>query len=131
VATEAVLYVRDLETLAAFYETALGLTSVEKGTDYCGLGADGLILWLVRGRRARAEDAGGGHPPRRRSEAAVKLAFEVASIEQAAGVIESLGGWIATNTWEFGRRHRRDATDPEGNVIQLLEPLASPEQPSR
>jgi hypothetical protein len=45
--------------------------------------------------------------------------------------LETLGGSTAPNTWEFARRLRRDATDPEGNVIQLLEPLVSPDQLSR
>lgn len=120
-ATEAVLYVRDVETLGAFYRQCVGLTPVESDRNYCKLQADDLVLWLVRARQAPAGDTDRGSP-RPRSEVPVKLAFEVTSIEGVAGTIEACGGSVAPATWEFAGYHRRDATDPEGNVIQLLEP---------
>jgi predicted enzyme related to lactoylglutathione lyase len=53
----------------------------------------------------------------------VKLAFEVGSIERVAGSIEAFGGEMVQTGWDFAGYRRRDAVDPEGNVIQLLEPL--------
>jgi predicted enzyme related to lactoylglutathione lyase len=124
VATEAVLYVRDLEEMAAFYGQCIGLRPSETGDGYCGLQADDLRLWLVRGQGPAGHGHDRGAPARRRSEVPVKLAFEVGSIEQVLSAISALGGSVATDSWEFAGYRRHDAVDPEGNVIQLLERLA-------
>ena len=125
-ATEAVLYVRDLEAMAAFYRQCIGLMPVETGDRYCGLRADALTLWLVRGQELPG-CADSEAPARRRSEVPVKLAFDVGSIEQASSAIAALSGSITPISWDFAGYRRCDAIDPEGNVIQLLEPLAKPE----
>lgn len=124
-ATEAVLYVRDLEAMTAFYRQCIGLPAVETGDGYCGLQADALILWLVRGQHVPGADTHRAAPARRRSDAPVKLAFDVGSVERAARSIVACGGSIAPSTWDFAGYRRCDAVDPEGNVIQLLEPLAT------
>ena len=123
-AAEAVLYVRDLEAMAAFYRQCIGLGPVDTGDGYCGLRADGLTLWLVRGQRLPGDGAELDVPARRRSEVPVKLAFDVGSVEEAGGVIATCGGSITPTIWEFAGYRRRDAIDPEGNVIQLIEPLS-------
>jgi predicted enzyme related to lactoylglutathione lyase len=51
----------------------------------------------------------------------------VPSIEEAGGAIDASGGSVKPSSWEFAGYRRRDATDPEGNVIQLLEPLGAAE----
>lgn len=123
VTTQAVLYVHDVERLVAFYRECIGLTAGETGDGYGELRADGLVLWLVRGRQSTAAEIERDGSVRGRTEVPVKLAFEVGSIERVAGSIEAFGGAIAQTTWEFGGYRRRDVVDPEGNVIQLLEPL--------
>jgi predicted enzyme related to lactoylglutathione lyase len=62
-------------------------------------------------------------PPQRRSDVPVKLAFPVEAIEPLRPQIGRLGGELepAGRTWEFGGSRRCDCSDPEGNVIQLLE----------
>jgi predicted enzyme related to lactoylglutathione lyase len=124
VATEAVLYVRDLEPMAALYRQCIGLMPVETGDGYCGLRADAVTLWLVRQRQSPGGGADRDGPVRRRSEVPVKLAFDVGSIEKAGSAIAAFGASVTPTSWEFGGYRRRDAIDPEGNVIQLLEPLA-------
>ncbi len=123
-ATEAVLYVRGLEAMVAFYGQCIGLRPVETGDGYCGLRADDLRLWLVRAQELPGDGADRDASARRRSEVPVKLAFDVGSIEQARCAIAALGGSVATASWEFAGYRRCDAVDPEGNVIQLLERLA-------
>jgi predicted enzyme related to lactoylglutathione lyase len=123
VATQAVLYAREVDALAVFYTECVGLTLGETGEGYCELRAGKFTLWLVHGERtpAPATDAGGS--VRRRSEVPVKLAFAVDSIERVRAVIEASGGSVAQRDWTFAGHRRCDAVDPEGNVIQLLEPL--------
>ena len=65
-------------------------------------------------------------PPRRRAEAAIKLAFEVPSIDDLRATVAGLGGQVdpSTTEWDFQGFRRCDGVDPEGNVIQLLEAIA-------
>jgi predicted enzyme related to lactoylglutathione lyase len=121
--SQAILYVRDLGLLTTFYRDCLGLEEVETSADHSGLRADGLVLWLVRRRRPRKGEAIHEEPARKRSEVPVKLAFEVPTLDGAADSIERLGGTTAGADWDFAGYRRRDVVDPEGNVIQLLEPL--------
>lgn len=117
---EVVLYARDLERMAAFYEGCVGLAPGESGKGYRGLNSAEWTLWLVAG-----DGAGGGAddgPPPRRSQTPFKLAFEVPSIEDAAARAAELGGSVDGRRRRFGGLDRRDAVDPEGNVIQLVEP---------
>ncbi len=122
-ATQAVLYAHGLDRLSAFYADCIGLTPAEAGDGYRELRAEDLVLWLVRGQApAPTLDLDGSVI--RRSAVALKLGFVVESIDRIAGTIESFGGTVAKTSWEFAGYRRRDAVDPEGNVIQLLEPLA-------
>lgn len=121
-AIQAILYAYDLDRLSAFYADCLGLAPAEQGDGYRELQADDLVLWLVRGRTpAPRLDPNGS--VMRRSEVPLKLAFAVENIDRVARTIESSGGMVAKASWEFGGYCRRDAVDPEGNVIQLLESL--------
>jgi predicted enzyme related to lactoylglutathione lyase len=64
-----------------------------------------------------------GVPSLRRTEVPVKLSFLIPNIEVVRSVLEGLGGSIdePSTAWEFRGFRRRDAVDPEGNVIQLHE----------
>jgi predicted enzyme related to lactoylglutathione lyase len=128
---EAVLYVRDLERMAAFYEACAGLEPGESGSGYRGLRSADWTLWLVAGDGG--DEAGPGAvgtdapgPAPRRSQTPMKLVFAVPSIEAAAPRATELGGTVDGRRWEFGGLDRRDAVDPEGNVIQLVSPAHSP-----
>jgi hypothetical protein len=101
----------------------LGLALAERGDGYRQLRADDLVLWLVRGQ-APAPKLDRDGSVIRRSDVPLKLGFAVESIDRAALSIEGVGGTVAQKSWNFAGYRRRDAVDPEGNVIQLLEPLA-------
>lgn len=122
---EAILYVRDLERVAGFYEACLGLRRLQAGEGYCGLEADGFTLWLVRGRESSTPNHSPTSPPRRRSQVAVKLCFTVQNLNAIRSVIADAGGQFDEHVWTFGGYHRCDAVDPEGNIIQVLQPLGA------
>jgi catechol-2,3-dioxygenase len=52
-AAEAILYVADLDVMAAFYRECIGLKAVDHGDGYCELRADGMTLSLVKPGRHR------------------------------------------------------------------------------
>jgi hypothetical protein len=125
VATEAVLYVRGLDAMVASYG-CLDLRLDETGDGYRGMRSDSFTVWLVRSSQQPAGEEQTGSLVSRRSHVPVKLGFEVPSIELATSAIESLGGLVSADSWEFAGYLRRDVVDPEGNVLQLLERVASP-----
>jgi catechol 2,3-dioxygenase-like lactoylglutathione lyase family enzyme len=123
VAAEAVLYVERLSAMVDFYESCLGMQRLTAGGGYYGLRSTGWTLWLVRGRRQGDDDTASTETPVRRSEVPVKLCFAVASIDEARTAIADFGGEANRHAWDFEGSRRCDAVDPEGNVIQLLQPL--------
>jgi hypothetical protein len=67
-------------------------------------------------------------PPVRRDRVPVKLAFPVKSIEALRPLAAELGGLVDPTTTQrvFRGSMLCDGIDPEGNVIQLLEPSPKP-----
>jgi predicted enzyme related to lactoylglutathione lyase len=116
----AVLYVRDLARMRAFYEQCFALTPAEPGDGYCVLASADWDLSLVAVPPAAAAIVI-ADPPERRAATPVKLAFEVASIEALRAAVTAAGGRLdpAGHAWEFRGRRHLDCLDPEGNVVQL------------
>jgi predicted enzyme related to lactoylglutathione lyase len=111
--------------MGRFYSQCFGLQQVSSGEGYCVLESD---LWSVSLVSAQEEIAAAiqiGTPPTRRTNASVKLAFEVLSLEDTREVAASLGGQIdpATTQWSHLGVIHCDGIDPEGNVIQLVSPI--------
>jgi predicted enzyme related to lactoylglutathione lyase len=123
----AVLYVRHLDQMRSFYQQCFGLDAVDTAENYCVLESASWTLSLVRIPDETAATILVAVPPRRRGEVPVKLTFEVPSIEDLRTMAPSLGGQVdpSTTQWDFRGSRHCDGVDPEGNVIQLLEPLAS------
>jgi predicted enzyme related to lactoylglutathione lyase len=117
----AVLYVGDLDRMVAFYSACFGLTGADRAEDYQGLESAAWLLTLVRSAEARPTTS----PAPRRANTPVKLAFEVASIEALRPIVDGLGGSVspADSAWEFRNAKHCDCVDPEGNVLQLVQPL--------
>lgn len=124
----AVLYVQDLARVRPFY-SGLGLSVVDERADaFVVLESDDWQLTLVKMRADVARQNPLQDPPARRERVPVKLAFVVGSIEGVRPVLERVGGVTddPATEWMFGGMRRCDATDPEGNVVQLLEPAPDP-----
>lgn len=132
IASGAVIYTADCDRLAAFYITVIGFRECERKPDYVVLEDVAVQLVLLRtddATHAAAAEAAAlarpadADPSPRRSEAAIKPVFRVASIEAARAAATSVGGRInaARHEWRFGAYRVCDGLDPDGNVIQLRE----------
>ncbi len=111
--------------MAGFYEACLGLRRIEAGEGYCGLVAAGFTLWLVRGEESSTPNHAPASPARRRSQVPVKLCFTVQNLNAIRSVIADAGGQFDERVSTFGGYHRCDAVDPEGNIVQVLQPLGT------
>jgi predicted enzyme related to lactoylglutathione lyase len=118
--TAAVLYVGDLGRMRTFYEQSYQMTALDHGPGYVGLERGTWLLTLVESTDARPAT----HPPRRRAGTAVKLAFEVRRIDALREIIAGLGGEVGPSEaeWSFRNAVHCDCIDPEGNVVQLVQP---------
>ena len=116
----------DLERMRTFYERCLGLDRGDTTEDYAVLESDMWRLSLVVVPPSVAATFQLSVPPRRREQTPVKLAFRVPRIDDLRSPAAALGGHVdpPSAEWDFLGFRRCDATDPEGNVIQLLERLA-------
>lgn len=110
------IYVKDMNRMAAFYETALGLkpieaTRLENWVEF-EAGAAKLALHAVPSQIAgqiKVES-----PQRPREDNPVKLSFEVEDVVSEARRLELLGVPILRRAWGG-----YDGLDPEGNVFGL------------
>jgi predicted enzyme related to lactoylglutathione lyase len=126
VRAEAVVYVKGLERMRSFYERCLGLEVGDAAEDYVVLESEMWRLSLVAIPSSIAATIQLSVPPRRREQTPIKLAFHVPRIDDLRSPAAALGGLVDPpgTEWDFLGCRRCDATDPEGNVIQLLERLA-------
>jgi predicted enzyme related to lactoylglutathione lyase len=110
------IYVKDLNRMAAFYGNVLGLkpieeTRMENWVEF-EAGATKFSLHAIP-----AEIAGQiqiSSPPRPRENSAVKLRFEVDDIARERERLEGLGVTIVRRPWGA-----YDGIDPEGNVFGI------------
>jgi predicted enzyme related to lactoylglutathione lyase len=120
----AVLYVKSLGLMTAFYKRCLGMSVAESAEgDFAVLVGAGWELSLVSVPPAVAAAIVVSDPPERRANTPVKLVFEVAGIEGLRPVVTGAGGLIdpAGTVRDFRGYRMVDAIDPEGNVVQLRE----------
>jgi len=111
----AVLFVHDVERMAAFYRGVFGMRAVLTEPDIAVLELDGFQLTIHRIR-------GAGTDFRTREDCYVKLCFPVDDLAATRERAAMLGGelWAASHEWDAGARGFRacDGRDPEGNVFQ-------------
>ncbi|MGH2851473.1 MAG: glyoxalase/bleomycin resistance/dioxygenase family protein [Solirubrobacteraceae bacterium] len=122
----AVIYVLDLPRMRAFYEACAGLSEVEAAERFCVLASGDWSLSLVSMPATTAASTVVADPPQRREQAAVKLVFDVESLDEHESLVAASGGHVdsADAAWEFQGFRHLDCLDPEANVIQLRERLA-------
>ena len=117
----AVLFVKDVARMRAFYEAVVGLSVTEAAPTWArlGTGAFELVVHGIPPHIAATFEI--SSPPERREEAAIKLVFPVADIAIARATAALLGGELnpPDREWQLGSQRICDGVDPEGNVFQV------------
>ena len=115
----AVLFVKDLGSVAAFYIGALGLTRVSGGKDHAILECDGFELVVHQVPKQIAETIVITKPPVRRVWGAIRLDFPVTSVTDTRSLARSLGGDVddAPPPWAGADANLFFGHDPEGNQL--------------
>jgi catechol 2,3-dioxygenase-like lactoylglutathione lyase family enzyme len=112
----AMLFVKDLPTMADFYEHTLGLkpNAATRDDKWVEFDAEGTILALHAIPQEIAQDIVLSTPPKAREQAAAKLCFFVRDLPAERARLEAAGVTFIDRPWGSV-----DALDPEGNVFQL------------
>jgi predicted enzyme related to lactoylglutathione lyase len=118
----AVLFVKDLPAVAAFYSTALGLKLIASDEHHARLECRGFELIVHQIPQHIANGIVIDHPPKRRVTAAIRLDYPVRDVADSRRKARALGGDIDETAppWD------RDAKfffgyDPEGNQLGVNE----------
>ncbi len=104
-----------------FYQRLFQLKVEQSELDHVVLGSSTLQLAIVQVPASIAATIHIADPPVRRTQAPVKLVFDVESISAARGAVLNLRGGIdpTQSEWIFQGHRVCDGHDPEGNVVQL------------
>jgi catechol 2,3-dioxygenase-like lactoylglutathione lyase family enzyme len=108
----AMIFVKDLERMTAFYRDVIGLQPIEatRHPDWVEFEAGGLGFSLHAIPREFAEHIRIASPPRPREQDACKLTFAVDDVDGELERLTGLGVAILRRPWGDW-----DAVDPEGN----------------
>lgn len=112
----AMIYVKDINRMASFYESTLGLeampgTRMENWVEF-DVGATKFVLHAIPSDLADQIEV--STPPRPRETNPIKLNFEVDDIASERQRLESLGVTILQRPWGAW-----DGIDPEGNIFGI------------
>jgi hypothetical protein len=122
----ALLFAKDLERMASFYEQVAGLTVKARVEGRVVLESAHYSLVLHALPQIVADNLTITSPPMRRTDVPVKLIFPVASLALVHTLSPMLGGGVDSESAEWiGPGFRAcEGFDPEGNLVQWREPLA-------
>jgi hypothetical protein len=133
VGSGTLIYAKDLALLASFYRVLLSMSEVHASDElvvlrsYDGRSHDGRSpqseLIVHRIPEHIAETIVVDSPPVLREDTAIKPFFTVASFAEAAAHATSMGGGVFGPQYEGPGFRITNAYDPEGNIIQLREPI--------
>jgi catechol 2,3-dioxygenase-like lactoylglutathione lyase family enzyme len=113
----ALLFVKELPKMTAFYQAALGLAEIPgRASDgYVELDAGGVTLGLHAIPAHLAAEIAIASPPVAREETPLKLIFEVPDLDAARAHLLAHGAQMMdVRPWGSC-----DGLDPEGNVFQI------------
>lgn len=120
----SLIYALHLEPMRAFYAQVLGMQVRLQDDAHAVLENLDAQLVLHAIPPAYAEGIVIASPPEPRDTQAIKPFFTVASLAQASSDAQQLGGGVMPPAWEGPGFRALNAFDPEGNIVQLREPLA-------
>jgi predicted enzyme related to lactoylglutathione lyase len=114
----AMIFVKDLARMEAFYAQVLELTPTEatRHPDWVEFASEGAVFSLHAIPEIYAADIEIATPPEFRDEGCVKLSFRTPDLAAARARLEALDGQIVERPWGGW-----EAVDPEGNIFALLE----------
>jgi predicted enzyme related to lactoylglutathione lyase len=115
----AVLFVKDLQKVAAFYIGALGMRCLIDDKHHSALECHGFKLIVHQIPKHIADGITIEQPPERRVWGAVRLDYPVQSVEESRRLAKSFGGDIddAPPDWADPNANFFFGYDPEGNQI--------------
>lgn len=119
----AVVFARDIDRLASFYEALVPMRRIHAEKDHIVLDS-GAVELVIHGIPKRIADAIAiGDPPQAREATPIKLFFQVDSLAAVRAQAPALGGRLSPPSKEWEARGFRacDGVDPEGNVVQFRE----------
>lgn len=124
----AVLFVKDLKRMTAFYAQALGMSCTASDEHHSILDCRGFNLVVHQIPQHIADGIVIEQPPHRRVEGALRLNFPVQSIAATRRLANSLGGQVddAPPAWAEPNANSFLGYDPEGNVFKVSEAIVAP-----
>ena len=117
------IYAKDLALLASFYRQLLSMTEVHASDELVVLRSADAELIVHQIPAHIAETFVVESPPVPREDAAIKPFFAVTSFAEAQTRAASMGGALIGPKYEGPGFRITNAYDPEGNIIQLREPI--------
>ena len=122
-AAGVLLYAKNLDALAHFYEQVLGMQELHRSAEIIVLESSVLQIVIHAIPAAIAAQVHISTPPQRRENVALKFFVTVPSMAQAQEAATRLGGQVFDESWQGPGFVVRNAMDCEGNVFQLREHL--------
>jgi predicted enzyme related to lactoylglutathione lyase len=121
----AIVYAKDVARLAGFYAAVADLEIVHEVADHSVLESETYELVIVAIPADIAVRIDVATPPLRRENTAFKLSFAVQRLADARAAARAAGGDLdpPEREWDFQGMRVCDGCDPEGNMIQVREPL--------
>lgn len=117
------IYAKNLALLASFYRQLLSMTEVYASDELVVLRSPDAELVVHRIPAHIAETIVVETPPVLREETAIKPFFPVASFADAQALAATMGGALFGPQYEGPGFCTTNAYDPEGNIMQLREPI--------
>lgn len=114
-----VIYARDIDRVARFYERTLSLAVQEEEEGFVVLGNGSFEIAVVRMAAEAVHQP--ADPHRIRTGTPVKGSFLVESLEVAKAAADAAGGGTKplSSAWQWRGQLHLDGHDPEGNVLQF------------
>lgn len=112
-----VLFAKDMQRVAGFYQQAIGMKELDRGDDHARLANGGFELIVHQVPEHIAREIRIDDPPTVRVSGAFRLDYVVASLEDSRRIARSLGGDIEESPppWADSQVNFFLGHDPEGN----------------
>lgn len=115
------IYANDVDKLARFYGSVLGMTPLSASRDLVVMQSPGIQIVFCAIPPQVAKSIEAESPPKLRDDAAFKFFFTIPSIDRAQDAAVEHGGHILPDRWQGPGFVACNACDPEGNIVQLRE----------